>query len=130
MNGPTLLEALRACVAALAALEARPLLEPYALEVAIRERDDARAHVDRLASEVAANRQTIADLATEVEDECFAHHRTHRALADARAEGERARAAATEAIRARMDAVDACERLRGAAPPPGCVDHGPDGVGC
>jgi len=36
-------------IAALAEAEARPLLEPHALDVAIRERDDARAHVDRLA---------------------------------------------------------------------------------
>ena len=113
---------------------------------------DARAHVDRLAYEVAANRNTIAGLATKAEAERLAHGDTHRLLADASAEVERARAAATEAIRARMDAVDAmrvaaasanevrdeslralaeaCELLRGAAPPSGCVDHGPDGVGC
>ena len=139
-------------IAALAALEARPLLEPHALDVAIRERDDARAHVDRLAYEVAANRNTIAGLATKAEAERLAHGDTHRLLADASAEVERARAAATEAIRERMAAVDAmrvaaasanevrdgslkalveaCELLRGAATPSGCVDHGPDGVGC
>lgn len=149
MSGPTLLEALRVCVAA---LEARPLLEPYALETAIRERDDARAHVERLAHEVAASRRTIAGFATKVDDERLAHVKTRRLLAEANAEVERARAAATEAIRERMAAVDAmrvaaasanevrdeslkalveaCELLRGAAPPSGCVDHGPDGVGC
>lgn len=144
--------ATREAIAALAAFEARPLLEPHALEVAIRERDDARATVDRLAYEVAANRRTIAGFATKVDDERLAHVKTRRLLAEASAEMERARDAATTAIRERMAAVDAmrvavasasevrdgslkalveaCELLRGAATPSGCVDHGPDGVGC
>jgi len=60
-------------IAALAEAEARPLLEPHALDVAIRERDDARAHVDRLAYEVAANRATIAELTAKCRDEKRAH---------------------------------------------------------
>lgn len=107
MSGPTLLDAVRACVAALAALEARLLLEPHALEVAIRERDDARAHVERLAHEVSASRRTIAGFATKVDDERLAHVKTRRLLAEASAEMERARDAATTAIRERMAAVDA-----------------------
>lgn len=164
MSGPTLLDALRACVlvfpggvlnvvgktdrgspvsvplwdgatreaiAALEALEARPLLEPHALEIAIRERDDARAHVERLAHEVSVNRDTIA---MSLEDcraarnatsraeaayaaEKQAHGDTHRLLTEASAEVERARTAATEAIHARMAAEAIVKALEGDAVP-------------